>query len=153
MTEKRIINGAKELLSLTGHTLGTSSWLTVDQTMIDSFGRTTGDEQWIHMDPERASSGPYGGTIAHGFLALSLLPVLANQVFEVTGFAARVNYGLDKVRFPSPLRVNSQVRNHLSIKQVEETASGLKVTFADQLESSTGDRPVCVAERIVLFSS
>ncbi len=152
MPEKRVFNGLDDLTAEIGNEIGVSDWLMVDQSMIDSFGRTTGDEQWIHMDPERAANGPYGTTIAHGYLVLSLIPMLANQVYEVTGFSARVNYGIGKARFPQPAYSGERVRNHLSIVAVDETPSGVRVTFGHRIESERGGRPVCVAETLILFS-
>lgn len=153
MAEPRIIDGATELKALVGQEIGVSDWLTVGQTIIDEFGRVTGDMQWIHVDPMRASSGPFGGTIAHGFLVLSLIPRLANTVYEVGGFATRINYGLEKVRFPQPLRAGDRVRDRVSISSVQQTPRGVGVTFTHRLESDQGDRPVCVAEMVILFTS
>lgn len=152
MPGKRVLAGTEGLEAAVGEELGVSDWLTVDQRMIDDFGRTTGDEQWIHMDPERAATGPFGGTIAHGFLVLSLIPSLANQVYDVEGFSARVNYGLEKARFPQPLRSGERIRDRLSIAKVERTGAGTRVTFAHEIESETGGRPVCVAQTVILFT-
>lgn len=151
MTTKRVLNGTEDLTAAIGQELGVSDWLTVDQETIEVFGRTTGDEQWIHMDRERAASGPYGTTIAHGFLVLSLLPALASQVYDVQGFVARVNYGLEKVRFPQPLRSGERVRDRLTVLSVEQTPAGTRATFSHQIESDAGGRPVCVAQTITLF--
>lgn len=152
MTAQRIINGADSLAALAGAELGVSDWLTVDQSMIDAFGRVTGDEQWIHVDVERAANGPYGTTIAHGYLVLSLIPVLANQVYDISGFAARINYGLEKVRFPQPLRSGERIRDRVRIATVEPTTAGTRVTFSHQLESDATTRPVCVAQTVLLFT-
>lgn len=149
---QRVIDGAAGFAGLVGETIGVSEWLAVDQAMIDAFGTTTRDEQWIHMDPERAADGPFGATIAHGFLVLSLIPVLANQTFEATGFGARVNYGLEKVRFPQPLRAGESVRDTVSVSRVEEVAAGVRVTFEHHIESTAGGRPVCVAQTVTLFT-
>lgn len=148
----RVIDGVTGLEDVVGEELGVSDWLTVSQQTIDDFGRTTGDKQWIHVDPERAATGPFGTTIAHGFLVLSLVPVLANQVYDVRGFSARVNYGVEKVRFPQPLRSGERIRDRISVVGVEPTASGTKVTFAHKIESESGDRPVCVAQTVILFT-
>jgi acyl dehydratase len=150
---QRVINSTDGLDELVGEELGVSDWLAVDQEVIDGFGRITGDEQWIHMDPVRAADGPFGTTIAHGFLVLSLIPVLANQVYDVRGFKARVNYGLEKVRFPQPLRAGEKVRDRVSINKVEPTPAGLRVTFSHQIESNQGGRPVCVAQTVTLFTA
>ncbi|ALJ19303.1 MaoC family dehydratase [Microbacterium sp. No. 7] len=152
MAEKRILKGAEGLAEVAGQELGVSDWLTVDQEMIDTFGRTTGDEQWIHMDPERAASGPFGGTVAHGLLALSLVSGLANQIYEVEGFSARVFYGLEKVRFPQALRSGERVHNRLSVLSVETIPAGTRVTFEHKIESESGGRPVCVAQTVIVFT-
>ncbi|MFF2319278.1 MaoC family dehydratase [Arthrobacter sp. NPDC058097] len=152
MAGQRVIDGADGLAELLGEELGVSDWRTVDQADINSFGRITGDEQWIHTDPTRAAEGPFGTTIAHGFLVLSLIPMLANQIYEVQGFAARVNYGLEKVRFPQPLRAGEKVRDRVTVRGVERTPAGARVTFSHEIESSGGGRPVCVAQTVTLFT-
>jgi acyl dehydratase len=152
VVEQRILDGTEGLEAVVGEELGVSDWLTVGQDMIDAFGHATGDEQWIHMDPERAAAGPFGGTIAHGFLVLSLIPRLANQVYDVTGFSARVNYGLEKARFPQPLRSGERIRDRLSITKVERTGAGTRATFGHTIESEAGGRPVCVAQTVILFT-
>ncbi|MBP1327322.1 acyl dehydratase [Leucobacter exalbidus] len=153
MTQQRIIDGTTGFTALIGKTVGTSDWLLVDQRMIDRFGANTGDEQWIHVDPERASTGPFGGTIAHGFLLLSLIPALANQTFEAIGFSARVNYGLEKVRFPQPLLAGSSIRDTVTVVSVEATPTGSRITFGHVVESDSGGKPVCVAQTVILFTS
>jgi acyl dehydratase len=150
---QRVIDSIDGLEGLVGEELGVSGWRSVGQDVIDGFGRITGDEQWIHMDPVRAAEGPFGTTIAHGFLVLSLIPVLANQVYDVRGFKARVNYGLEKVRFPQPLRAGEMVRDRVSISRVEHTPAGPRVTFSHQIESNQGGRPVCVAQTVTLFTA
>lgn len=132
-----------------GDELGTSGWVTVDQVMIDRFARATGDEQWIHTDPERAASGPYGTTIAHGYLVLSLLPALAAQVYDVAGVQAAVNYGLDRVRFPAPVRSGSQVRASFTLTSVEPASAGaVRMVVRATVEIEGEERPGCVAETI-----
>lgn len=152
MSQQRNIDGVDGFIALIGETVGTSAWRLVDQRTIDTFGVTTGDEQWIHMDPQRAADGPFGGTIAHGFLVLSLIPTLANQTFEATGFSARVNYGLEKVRFPQPLKAGASVRDTVTILDVERVQAGARVTFGHAVESDAGGKPVCVAQTVVLFT-
>ncbi|MCI0142616.1 MaoC family dehydratase [Arthrobacter bambusae] len=147
-----MVAGTEGLEAAVGEELGVSDWVIVDQDMIDGFGEITGDEQWIHVDPVRAAQGPFGTTIAHGFLVLSLIPSLANQVYDVLGFSARVNYGLEKARFPQPLRSGEKVRDHVTIVGVERTATGTRVTFSHQIESDRGGRPVCVAQTVILFT-
>lgn len=152
VTGQRVIEGADALSALVGEELGVSDWLTVDQETIDAFGRATRDEQWIHMDPARAAEGPYGTTIAHGFLVLSLIPALANQVYDIRGFRARINYGLEKARFPQPLRSGELIRDRVAIENVESSPAGMRVTFAHRIESETGGPPVCVAQTVILFT-
>ncbi len=146
-----ILQGAEELTSAVGTELGVSEWLTVDQSIIDDFARTTRDEQWIHVDRERAASGPFGTTIAHGFLILSLIPHFSTQILEVRGFSTRINYGLEKVRFPQPLLSGERVRDRLSVMRVEQVPTGTRAIFSHRIESAGGDRPVCVAETVTLF--
>jgi acyl dehydratase len=150
---QRTLNGVSELRDLIGKEIGTSDWQPVGQDTIDAFAETTGDAQWIHTDPERAAQGPYGTTIAHGFLVLSLIPLLANQVYAVQGFSARVNYGLEKVRFPQPLTSGDSIRDTVTIQDVTETRSGVRVTFGHRIESTQNERPVCVAETVILFTT
>lgn len=151
MNSPRALTSAADFQELEGETIGVSSWLTVDQDMIDAFARTTRDEQWIHVDPERATSGPFGSTIAHGFLVLSLIPGLTAEVYDASTFTARVNYGLERVRFPKPLRAGEQLRDRIAIEQVDLTDRGIRVTFTHTLESNAGERPVCVAQVVILF--
>ncbi len=104
----RIFESLSELAAAVGEPLGTSDWVQIEQARIDQFAEATGDHQWIHTDPERAADGPFGATIAHGYLTLSLIPMLTWQIYEVRGISGALNYGLDKVRFPSPVRVGSR---------------------------------------------
>lgn len=132
-----------------GQTLGTSPWLTVDQARIDRFAEATGDHQWIHVDPERAAAGPFGATVAHGFLTLSLVPLLSDQAFAVDDVAMGLNYGLNRVRFPAPLRVGSRIRGVFVLRQYEPLPDGgaqLVVEATIELEGSA--KPVCVAESV-----
>jgi acyl dehydratase len=131
-----------------GTELGVSDWVTVDQTMIDTFADATGDHQWIHVDPQRAADGPFGRTIAHGFLTLSLLPRLVQQVYRVDGVAMAVNYGLDKVRFIAPVPVDSRVRVRTSVIGTEPAGGGVRVRLASTIELEGGDKPACVAHTI-----
>ncbi len=140
-----------EVIAAAGEDLGTSEWVTVEQDRVDAFAEATGDHQWIHVDVERAESGPFGGTIAHGYLTLSLVPWLGSQVFALETPGARLNYGVDKVRFPSPVPVGSRVRAHVSITAVTDIAAGkqMQVRYVVELEGS--DKPACVAETVVLL--
>ena len=139
-----------DLQGMVGQSLGTSDWVTVDQSRIDKFAEATGDFQWIHVDPERAKDGPFGGTIAHGYLTLSIGPMLAPQVMQATGFKMGVNYGCGKVRFPSPVPVGSNLRLGVEIKEVEELAPGqAQCTYLYTFEVEGASKPSCVAEVIV----
>ena len=136
-----------ELPGLVGTELGTSDWYEVTQEHVNQFAEATGDHQWIHVDVERAKAeSPFGGPIAHGYLTLSLLAPLVEQVFAVSDAAMGVNYGLNKVRFPAPVPVGSKVRARVTLKDVEEVAGGLQNTLAVTIEREGGEKPVCIAE-------
>ncbi len=140
-----------ELRDAAGADLGYSDWVTVDQRRIDAFADATGDHQWIHVDPERAAAGPFGGTVAHGFLTLSLLPVFLLDRLVVDDVRFAVNYGLNRVRFPAPAPVDSRLRGHVAIASVDEVPGGLQVTATVTVEREGGDKPVCVAEAVSRF--
>ncbi|WP_405646153.1 MaoC family dehydratase [Streptomyces uncialis] len=148
MAEPRIFRSAGELGAAVGERLGYSDWLEIDQRRVDLFADATGDHQWIHVDPERAAAGPFGTTIAHGYLTLSLLPVLVPQVFQVEGVRMGLNYGTDKVRFPTPVPVGSRLRATAELRKVAEAGGGVQVTAAVTVEREDGDKPVCVAESV-----
>ncbi|WP_031088026.1 MaoC family dehydratase [Streptomyces sp. NRRL WC-3549] len=148
MAEPRIFTSAQELREAVGEELGHSDWLEIEQQRIDRFAEATGDHQWIHVDPERAAAGPFGTTIAHGYLTLSLLPALVPQVLRVEGAKMGINYGTDKVRFPSPVPVGSRLRATAVLKNVEEAGGGVQVTALVTVEREGGDKPVCVAESV-----
>jgi acyl dehydratase len=136
-----------ELRSHAGRKLGASPWHTVSQDQVDCFAQATGDHQWIHVDRERARQTPFGSTIAHGYLTLSLWPALLDEVLVVEGFSMVLNYGLNRVRFPSAVPVGSRVRLHVDLADVEENPdSSLQTTFAIQFELEGSDKPCCVAE-------
>ncbi len=141
-----------ELPSLVGKELGTSDWYEIDQDKVNLFADATGDHQWIHVDVERAKKeSPFGGPIAHGYLTLSsLVPMLA-QVLTVSDVVMGVNYGLNKVRFPSPVPVGSKVRAAATLKSVEEVAGGLQCTLSVAVEREGGDKPVCIAEPVFRY--
>ncbi|MER7762858.1 MaoC family dehydratase [Streptomyces sp. NPDC097619] len=145
MAEPRIFTSADELRAGTGDPLGPSDWLEVDQKRIDLFAEATGDHQWIHVDPERAASGPFGSTIAHGYLTLSLLPSLVPQNMRVEGMRMGINYGTDRVRFPAPVPVGSRLRSTTVITEVTEVGEGVQVAATVTVEREGGDKPVCVA--------
>ncbi|MFJ8131696.1 MaoC family dehydratase [Streptomyces hydrogenans] len=148
MAEPRIFTSAEELRAGVGEQLGYSDWLEVDQKRIDLFAEATGDHQWIHVDPERAASGPFGSTIAHGYLTLSLLPLFVPQVLRVEGMKMGLNYGTEKVRFPAPVPVGSRLRATAVLTKVEEAGGGVQVTAKVTVEREGGDKPVCVAESV-----
>ncbi|MDP5184655.1 MaoC family dehydratase [Blastococcus sp. BMG 814] len=141
-----------ELNGLTGTELGASDWYEVTQEHVNLFADATGDHQWIHVDVERAEKeSPFGGPIAHGYLTLSLLASLSSQVLAVTDTVMGVNYGLNKVRFPSPVPVGSRVRLTATLKSVEEVTGGLQVTLGAVIEREGGDKPVCIAEPVFRY--
>lgn len=137
-----------ELQALTGSVLGTSDWLGIDQARIDQFAAVTGDDQWIHVDAARASGGPFGATVAHGHLTLSLLPVMARTAFKVDDVRMTVNYGLNRVRFPAPVPVGSRLRGHFKLMTFETIAGGAKVVVEVTTEREGHAKPVCVAESV-----
>ena len=142
----RVFNGVDDLRSAVGTQVGTSDWVTVEQGQIDTFADATGDHQWIHVDPERAKDGPFKTTIAHGFLTLSLLPVLIGQVYKVDGVKMGINYGLNKVRFTSPLPVGSKVRGSIDLVDVADVDGGVQITNKVTVEIEGSERPALVAE-------
>ncbi|MEC4574479.1 MaoC family dehydratase [Streptomyces virginiae] len=148
MAEPRVFTSAEELHAGIGEPLGPSGWLEVDQKRIDLFADATGDHQWIHVDPERAATGPFGSTIAHGYLTLSLLPSLVPQVMRVEGMRMGLNYGTNKVRFPATVPVGTRLRATAVITEVAEAGGGVQVTATVTVEREGGEKPVCVAESV-----
>jgi acyl dehydratase len=144
----RVFHGIAELAAAAGTHLGYSDWHTVTQDQIDTFARATGDDQWIHVDAEKAARGPFGTTIAHGYLTLSLVPMLVWQVYKVEGVRMGVNYGADKLRFPAPVPVDSQVRAGVELLSVTPGAGGHQVKARITLERDGGDKPVCVVDTV-----
>jgi acyl dehydratase len=147
----RVFNNRDEIAAAVGTELGVSSWTKIEQDRINMFADATGDRQWIHVDPERAGDGPFGATVAHGYLTLSMLPLLGAQVFAFAGDVARVNYGLNKVRFVNPVRVNSRIRDRVTVLEVKDIAKGQQVTLQHTVEVEGVDKPACVAETVVLL--
>jgi acyl dehydratase len=143
------INGIDELKAKVGEELGVSDWHEVTQEAIDEFARVTGDDQWIHVDPERAKDTPFGGTIAHGYYTLSLGPKFSYGLYTLDGFVFAVNYGLDKVRFPAPLPVGSKVRMRATLTSVDDVPGGVQMKVTQTFEREGGEKPVCVAEQLV----
>lgn len=149
MTAMTTVNGVAEVLALSGKDLGRSEWTEITQERVNQFAEATGDHQWIHVDPERAAKeSPFGGAIAHGFLTLSLIPLVLPQVLTIEGFALGVNYGCDRVRFTSPVPVGSRIRARVVVDEATEVKGGvqLKITYTFEIDGS--ERPACVATSI-----
>ncbi|HEY4452219.1 MAG TPA: MaoC family dehydratase [Solirubrobacteraceae bacterium] len=142
------LTGLEEVTAHVGKELGVSDWHLVTQERIDQFAEVTGDDQWIHVDPERARETPFGGTIAHGYYTLSLAPRFSYDMFKFEGFAFGLNYGLNRVRFPAPLPVGEKVRMRATLKALEEIPGGAQITTELSFEREGGDKPVCVAESL-----
>ena len=134
-----------------GAEFGPSSWIDVPQEKIDAFAEATGDHQWIHVDVEKAAAGPFGGTIAHGYLTLSLVPFLGSQVVRFETPGAKLNYGTNKVRFPHPVLVGKRIRAHVALADVADLPSGKQATIRYTIEIEGVDKPACVAETVVLL--
>ena len=147
---KRVFNTVAELEAAVGDPIGTSDWVTLDQEKVNGFADLTGDHQWIHVDVEKAASSSFGGTIVHGFFTLSLLPALGSSLYGIEAGTARLNYGLEKVRFPAPVPVGSRVRATPTIKEVRRVSAGVQVITEWTMEAEGASRPVCVAETITL---
>lgn len=149
----RVIQGIDELKTLVGQELGVSDWFTVDQERINAFADVTEDHQWIHIDVDRARrESPWKSTIAHGFLTLSLLPALSQPIYRVEGVTTRINYGLDKVRFPTPVPAGSRIRARAVLKSLEPQGEGsYKSLFQITIELEGSERPACVAESLTLL--
>ncbi|MBL0730421.1 MaoC family dehydratase [Piscinibacter sp. HJYY11] len=144
----RTFEKISDLQPLVGQELGVSEWMTITQEQINKFAEATGDHQWIHIDPERAKAGPFGTTIAHGFLTLSLLPEMTAKAFRVTETRMGVNYGLNKVRFPSPVPAGSKVRGRFKLIEYIPLEGGAQMTVECTMEREGSDKPVCVAESL-----
>jgi acyl dehydratase len=142
------LTGLEEVKAHVGEELGVSDWHLVTQERIDQFAEVTGDDQWIHIDPERARATPFGGTIAHGYYTLSLAPRFSYDMFKFEGFAFGLNYGLNRVRFPAPLPVGEKVRMRAKLIGLEEIPGGAQITTELTFERDGGEKPVCVAESL-----
>jgi acyl dehydratase len=147
----RVITGADELKSLVGEHLGYSDYMEITQDRVNKFADATGDHQWIHVDVERAKAGPFGGPIAHGYLTLSLGPVLYPTIVRIEGFSMGVNYGANKVRFPAPVPVGSNLRLGVKLLGVEDITGGVQMTMEFTFECEGAGKPSCVAE--IIFRS
>jgi acyl dehydratase len=147
----QIFNGVDELRAAKGSHLGTSEWMTVDQSQIDMFADATGDHQWIHVEAEKAEEGPFGTTIAHGFLTLSLLPKLGWEIYKVENVKMTINYGLNKVRFTSPVPVGSRIRGSIELADVTDVNGGVQVLNKVTVEIEGAQRPALVAESLLRY--
>jgi acyl dehydratase len=148
----RTFQGLAELEEAIGTHLGYSGWHVVTQRQIDLFAEATGDHQWIHVDPDRAAAGPFGTTIAHGYLTLSLIPTLARQVYTVEGLRMSVNYGTQRVRFPAPVPAEARIRAGLELMSLTTTARGWQLVARVTIERDGSDKPVCVADTISMLA-
>ncbi|GAB1819561.1 MaoC family dehydratase [Herbidospora sp. RD11066] len=147
----RIFSNISELKAAQGTHLGFTDWRPVTQEQVNLFADATGDHQWIHIDAERAAQGPFGGTIAHGFLSLSMLPALMSELIRVEGLAMGINYGLNKVRFPAPVPVGARIRAGGEIAELTDTAQGVLGTLKMVIEVEGVAKPACAAEQLVLY--
>jgi len=145
------VNGLDELKKLAGGDLGTSEWIEVTQERINTFADATGDHQWIHVDPEKAAAGPFGAPIAHGYLTLSLFIPLFTELLDVQGVTTKVNYGLNKVRFPSPVKVGSRIRLVAKLTEVEDVPGGVQITVDGAIEIEGGAKPAAVLQSLSRF--
>ena len=146
------VHGLDGLRALAGKELGTSSWLEITQDRVNTFADATGDHQWIHVDVEKAASGPFGDTIAHGYLTVSLIIPLFVELLDVQDVGMGVNYGLDKLRFPSPVRVGSRVRLHAEVGTVEDVpGNGVQVTMKFVVEAEGAEKPACIATALYRY--
>lgn len=145
------INGIEEFKKYAGQQLGHSDWRVVDQAQVDLFADATDDHQWIHVDPERAASGPFGGTIAHGYLTLSVVPSFLHDILNVQGMRLGVNYGCNRVRFPAPLKVGSKARLGAKVDSVEDVEGGVQVVLDVTVEVEGQDKPSCVAQVVYRY--
>jgi acyl dehydratase len=149
----RVFSTFEEIEAAAGQEIGTTDWVEITQERVDKFAEATDDYQWIHVDQERAKAGPFGGTIAHGYLTLSLIPWLGSQVFTVETEGAKLNYGLNKVRFPNPVPVGARVRATVSVGDVAALPAGRQLTMKFVIEIEDQEKPACVAETVVLLLS
>jgi acyl dehydratase len=147
----KTFTGVDEVVHAVGTQLGETEWLEITQEQVNQFADATGDHQWIHVDVEKAAKGPYGGTVAHGYLTLSLIARFGNELFSIEGVTAKLNYGVNKVRFPAPVPVGARVRASASIAGAQETPSGVQVSLQWVIDIENSTKPACVAETVVLL--
>lgn len=145
------IDSPAALLDMIGQDLGTSDWHEIPQSDVDDFAKATKDDQWIHVDVERAASGPFGTTIVHGFMTLSLVVPLLKNTYQVNGVAMGINYGVNKVRFPAPTPVGSRVRAHAKLAGAEQIGDAVQITVDSTIEAEGVDKPVCVAQTVTRY--
>ncbi|MCX5188759.1 MaoC family dehydratase [Streptomyces sp. NBC_00268] len=145
------VNGLDELKKLAGGDLGTSEWIEVTQERINTFADATGDHQWIHVDPQKAAEGPFGAPVAHGYLTLSLFIPLFTELLEVEGVSTKVNYGLNKVRFPAPVKAGSRIRLVASLASVEDVPGGVQIAVDGTVEIDGGGKPAAVLQSLSRF--
>ena len=143
-----VLDGPDDVRAHLGKHLGYSEWIEIDQDRVNLFADATGDHQWIHVDPERATKGPFGAPIAHGYLTLSISNLFLPQIVEVRGFSAGVNYGVDKVRFPSPVKVGARIRAGAELTAISEVNGGLQTTIVITIDIEGGTKPACVIESL-----
>jgi len=149
--DMRVLTTLDQVTEAVGEELGTSDWLEIDQERVNAFADATGDHQWIHVDVERSKAGPFGGTIAHGYLTLSLIPQFSPQIFTLDTPGAKLNYGTNKVRFPNPVKVGMRIRATASILEVTDVPAGKQMVTKYVIEIEGEDKPACVAETVVLL--
>ena len=147
----RVFSTFEEIEAAAGEEIGTTDWVEITQDRVNRFADATDDHQWIHVDVERANAGPFGGTVAHGYLTLSLLPWFGSQIFGLETPGAKLNYGLNKVRFPMPVRVGARIRGRASLVALTDVPAGKQLTVAYTIEVEGETKPACVAETVVLL--
>jgi acyl dehydratase len=147
----RVFTTFEELDDAVGKDLGTTDWLEITQDRVDAFADATGDHQWIHVDVDRAKDGPFGGTIAHGYLTLSLIPQFSPQLFSLETPGPKLNYGVNKVRFPNPVKVGTRIRASAQVAEVSDVPAGKQMVTRYTVEIEGEDKPACVAETVVLL--
>lgn len=148
LTPNRVFDTVEDFRAAQGQLLGVGDWLPITQERIDAFADVTEDWQWIHVDPAKAADGPYGATIAHGYLTLSLIPLLARHIFRVDGARMAINYGLNKLRFPQPVTAGSRIRAVANLVSVDDVAAGVQAVVRYSIEIEGQDKPACVAETV-----
>jgi acyl dehydratase len=146
-----IVDGLEAFHGLAGQQIGYTEWQTITQERVNLFADATDDHQWIHVDPERAKAGPFGGAIAHGYLTLSLAPVLLNKIIRVDNMKFGINYGANKIRFPSPVPVGSELRMGVTVANVEDVTGGVQVTYDMVMEVRDAPKPACVAQVVYRY--